>query len=122
MGYMCHHAIIVTSWDERSIVAAHKKACELFGNKNFLGTISYITEITPGAINGYRSFLIPPDGSKEGWEHSYCGDIARNRFTRWLDSQKDNYCEYVEVQFGDENGNNRLLKQTTFGEEFEELK
>ena len=117
MGYMCHHAIIVTSWDEESIVTAHKKACELFGDQNFLGVISYITEITPEATNGYRSFLISPDGSKEGWETSDRGDIARNRFTRWLNSQKDNYCEYAEVQFGDENGDNRLLKQTTFGEE-----
>ena len=117
MGYMCHHAIIVISWDKGSIVAAHKKACEIFENQNFLGTISYITEITPEATNGYRSFLISPDGSKEGWETSDRGDIARNRFIQWLDSQKDNYCEYAEVQFGDENGDNRLLKQTTFGEE-----
>ena len=114
MGYMCHHAIIVTSWDERSIVAAHKKACELFGDQNFLGRISEITEITPQVINGYMSFLISPDGSKEGWEHSERGHNARNKFIQWLSSQKKNWCQYAEVQFGDEGGDNRLLRSTEY--------
>jgi len=34
MGYMCHHAIIVTSWDKGSIVAAHKKEGEIMEIKS----------------------------------------------------------------------------------------
>ena len=112
MGYMRHHAIIVTSWDKRSITAAHQKACELFGDQNFLGRISEITDITPQVINGYMSFLISPDGSKEWWETSNRGDNARDTFINWLSLQKDNYCEYAEVQFVDEDGDNRLLRSS----------
>ena len=108
MGYMCHHAIIVTGWREEDVMAAHQKACEFFKG------ILHVSEITPEVTNGYISFLIPPDGSKEGWDTSYRGDIARNRFIRWLSSQKDNWCEYAEVQFGDEEGNDRLLRSRHF--------
>ena len=114
MGYMRHHAIIVTSWDKESITAAHQKAHELFENQNFLGVISYITEITPEVTNGYRSFLISPDGSKEWWDTSDRGDHIRAKFIQWLVSQKDNWCEYAEVQFGDEEGDDRLLRSTNF--------
>ena len=117
MGYMRHHAIIVTSWDKESITAAHQKAQELFGATNFLGRITEITDITPEVTNGYTSFLISPDGSKEWWETSDRGDHIRAKFIQWLASQKDNWCEYAEVQFGDEEGDDRLLRSRNFREE-----
>jgi len=112
MGYMRHHAIVVTGWREEDVMAAHQKACELFGDQNFLGRISHITEITPEATNGYRSFMISPDGSKEWWVTSNRGDASRDLFINWLSSNEDIYCNYAEVQFADEEGDNKLLRSS----------
>jgi len=106
MGYMRHHAIVVTSWDKRSINTAHQKAKELFEG------ILEISNITSEVTNGYRSFLIPPDGSKEGWGTSDLGNEARNAFINWLKSQNNNYCDYAEVSFADEYGYNKLLRSS----------
>jgi len=106
MGYMRHHAIVVTAWNENHIVMVHQKARELFEG------ISHITEITSEATNGYRSFLIPPDGSKEWWNTSDRGDKARDDFISWLTSNKDIYCNYAEVQFADEEGDDKLLRSS----------
>ncbi len=39
-------------------------------------------------INGYLSFFVAPDGSKEGWSESQNGDEAREKLTLWLDAEK----------------------------------
>ena len=114
---MRHHAIIVTSWDKKSITAAHQKASELFGELNFSwkgndGKITEITEITPEVTNGYMSFLISPDGSKEWRVTSDRGNNARSKFINWLTSHERIYCNYAEVQFADDEGDNRLLRSS----------
>lgn len=95
MGHMRHNAIIVTSWDKDLLIEAHTVA-----KKNF----KQITPITPEAVNGYVSFLIAPDGSKEGWDHSDRGDRARATFLRWLNSRRYDddsiTLDWIEVQFG----------------------
>lgn len=68
MGYIRHDAIVVTSCQGEAIEEAHSLAVELHLKP---------TAVTPEAINGYRSFLIPPDGSKEGWSDSDDGDETR---------------------------------------------
>lgn len=97
MGYMRHHAIIVTSWNEKAIEQAHQRARDLF---------PFVTEITPPSINNYRTFLVPPDGSKEGWDESDAGNTRRALFIEWLDAQRhdDNSTplRWVEVQYGDD--------------------
>lgn len=55
--------------------------------------------VTPGVINGYASFYIPPDGSKRGWEHA----IANNEFRREVmeaAAHEDSGVEAAEVCFG----------------------
>ena len=110
MGDIKHHAIIVTSWDEVLIFNANKKAIEVFED------IASVTEITKPTINSYASFLIAPDGSKEGWDHSYQGDSLRNDFIKWLESQcyddGSTALEYAEVQFGDTYNINMLLRHS----------
>ena len=104
MGYIRHHAIIVTSWDKDLLVKAYFKAFE-YNNQ--------ITPITDGVINGYCSFLIVPDGSKEGWPESDDGDISRKKFIEWLELQKyddgSSSLSYVEIQFGDDNGVTKII-------------
>ena len=97
MGIFHHHAIVVTSCDYDSIDRAHRQAitCRLSPS-----------EITPKVVNGYRSFFIPPDGSKEGWDASNFGDERRSQFLAWLraESKKPgrSFCgEWIAVNFGE---------------------
>ena len=102
MGYMVHHAIIVTSEYEVKITTAHYHAETLFEN---------VSDIIPGTANNSSSFLIPPDGSKEGWFASDDGDERRQKFVEYLRSQ--NGLSWVEVQFGDDEGDNCVIQSDT---------
>lgn len=107
MGYMRHHAIVLTSWSTEHLNNAHNKATDL-------GML--VTPITKGAVNGYRSFLVAPDGSKEGWDESEDGDRRRTDLVEWLESQRTEdggtYIDWVEVQFGDEGGDTRVIRDS----------
>ena len=107
MGYMRHHAIVVTSCNEELLTEAHKKASEIF---------SQVAPVTPETVNGYVSFLIAPDGSKEGWSHSEQGDKARDAFIKYLEAQRYDdgsiSINYVEVQFGDDDGVTNIIRNS----------
>ncbi len=101
MGYMRAHAIIVDSWDEASIKEAHTVALRMFDG------VAPVTEITPPAVNRHRSFMVAPDGSKEGWAESHAGDAARLHYKVWLREQSEAdrlYLDWVEVMFADDDG------------------
>jgi len=108
MGHTTHNAIIVTSWEEDLLQKANEKAISIFGS------IAAVSPITPATMNGYRSFLIAPDGSKEGWDHSNIGDQKRACFINWLDAQAyddgGNALDYVEVQFADDYGEIKIIR------------
>lgn len=95
MGHVLHHAIVVTSWDEQKIQEAHAKAVEIECTA---------TPIIESPVNGYRSFMVAPDGSKEGWDESDNGNDRRLRFTDWLREQSDDEgssrLEWVEISYG----------------------
>jgi hypothetical protein len=104
MGYMRHHAIIVTSWDNDRIVVAHVVATELGLS---------VTSLTDEVTNGYRSFLVGPDGSKEGWDASNAGDAQRALFVEWLNRHRyedgSTPYDWALIQYGDDDQDNRLL-------------
>ncbi len=78
MGYIRHHAIVVTGQHERiseARQAAVDAGCRL------------VSEVIGPGINATSSFLVAPDGSKEGWRDSDEGDAARERFIEWLRGQ-----------------------------------
>jgi hypothetical protein len=106
MGYMKHHAIIVTSWDREAIKQAHTKARELLLAINHYPKFRNISEIVDGAINGQCSFFIAPDGSKEGWQTSDQGDKMRADFIEYLESTRYEdgsiALKYVEISFGED--------------------
>ena len=97
MGYMRHHAIVITTWDRESAenVAAYAKE---------LGCTQ--SEMVESPVNGYFTLLIAPDGSKEGWNHSELGDTQRAELIQWLDAQRysdgSSPFDWVEVQYGDD--------------------
>ena len=97
MGYMVHHAIIVTSEYKEKIEEAH--ACAI-------GIFPEVSDIFPGTANSVGSFFVPPDGSKEGWVHSDDGDERREEFMEYLRGETG--LSWAEVQYGDDEGDNKL--------------
>ena len=104
MGYIKHHAIVVTCWDDKTIEKAWNMAKECG---------CQVSEILGPYSNGYRSFLVPPDGSKEGWEHSYEGDEARAEFKKWLtEHYESNWWEWTEISYGSDDGKAEVTDST----------
>ncbi len=66
MSYMVHHSIIVSSSIDELFNMAYLKALEIFGDQ--------VSNVVESNANGYRSFFIAPDGSKEGWVESNKGN------------------------------------------------
>jgi len=108
MGYMRHHAIVVTSPNTE----AHKKAKELFEE--------LVSPLVFSVTNDYNSFFVAPDGSKEGWDLSDKFDRKRKKFIEWLRSQAyedgSNSIKYVEVQFGDDNNEDEIISSVDMDE------
>ena len=97
MGYMQHHAIIVTSWDENHLSKAWEKATQIFRT-------SQITPIAHSPVNDYSTFLIGPDGSKEGWDESAKGNDQRTAFIDWMaENASSTYLDWAEIQYGGDN-------------------
>lgn len=90
MGYIKHQAIVVTAQDE-DIIAIRNKAIE-FG--------LLCSDVVLGLCNGYRSFLIASDGSKEGWEHSKIYDERRAKWIEWAKANQEFFFDWVLVSFG----------------------
>ena len=111
MGYIRHHAIIVTSWREASVLKAHAEAERLFAD-----TAAHVTPISPPAVNAETSFAVLPDGSKEGWGDSDKGDAAREAFKAYLLNMETegSWCSWVEVNFGGDDGDYAVL-ETPYG-------
>ena len=102
VGYLRRHAIVVTGDDFREskdILEAHAKATEIF---------PWVSPVSPPATNGERSFFLPPDGSKEGWEESRRGDERRDRFVEWLRTKSSVY--WVEVCYAEDEPNTRTTR------------
>lgn len=113
MGFIRHKAMIVTGGGER-LKKAHKKAKAIF-KKNKVET-SNITEIINSGMNGYESFAILPDGSKEGWPDSNLADKCRNELKEWLKNNQEGWNEWVEVSFGNDGGRANITEDNTMYE------
>lgn len=101
MGYIRHHSIVVTGISEY-IAEARNKAIEIFSG--------LVSGIIPSICNGYESFFIAPDGSKEGWSDSNEGDLKRDGFIEWLETADGvSYCEFY---YGDDEGKSKILRHS----------
>jgi hypothetical protein len=105
MGYIRHHAILVTSYNHDAAHMAHEQARTIFG--------PLVSEVKRSIINIFFSFAIFPDGSNEGWDDSEQGDTNRTLFKYWLNEQcfedKSSPYAWVEVQYGDDNRETRIV-------------
>lgn len=97
MGIVQHDAIVVVSWNDVDLDRAWNKAKELE-----LPTSSIV--VSP--LNGYRSFLIAPDGSQRGWEDDVMYEQRRAVYVTWLlmNSYPDGSAsvDFVTLKWGEE--------------------
>lgn len=95
MGHIEHHAIVVTSFDHALLVEARNMAD---------GLSMKPTDIVHSEVNGYESFMVPPDGSKSGWSESEAGDLRRSQLIAWMRSKSyvdgSSALEWCEVRYG----------------------
>jgi len=116
MGYMVHHAIVITSFDEKKLKAAHNKVKKIRSSYAMtVGNVGcWLSPISPATTNDYRSFFIAPDGSEAGWAESDKGDRLRNEVIEMLDSfayaDGSNSLKYAEVQYGDDENRNYIIR------------
>jgi len=94
MGYIRHDAIVVTASDYNNRLTVALEKAKQLGLP--------CSEIVPSPTNGYGSFLIAPDGSKEGWETSNSGNDAREAWKKWTN---DKYIDWAHVTYGGDDSN-----------------
>lgn len=93
MGIIQHHAVIATSFTSKAVsqvLDAIDKLPE--EDRNFF-------LVHTKAINGYKTVILVPDGSKEGWEASNKGDARRKWFRNLL--KEIRHFSYIEISFGE---------------------
>lgn len=107
MGYMRHHAIIVSSYDDDRIIKAREIAVDIG---------LPVTGVQVTQVNRHYTFVVTPDGSQEGWDHSIEFDDKRNRFVRWLRRQRfkdgSSPFNWVEVQYGDDDLDTKTIRSS----------
>jgi len=104
MGYMRHHAIIVSTFSDTAADKAHERAIELGCEPS---------PILTSRVNAIYTFLIPPDGSKESWPESDEGEERREAFLDWINLRRhedgSTVYDWALIQYGDEDADNRIL-------------
>lgn len=100
MGTIQHHAIIITHYSREGISKFRDKALaiasETWGEG---GWARLISPILPSPYNGYYTFFVAPDGSKEGWGPSEAGNEMRHSILRA--ARRAGMLEVVEVTYGE---------------------
>lgn len=93
MGTINHDAIIVTT--NRLTIAAVARA-------EAVRLELPCSDLVESPVNGYVSFLIAPDGSKEGWQDSDTGDVARSAWIKWARERwHHDDIHFVHVRYGE---------------------
>jgi hypothetical protein len=97
VGYVKHSAIIVTGKDLAIVGRARSVASVLQ---------LVVTDVVADSVNGYHSFLVAPDGSKEGWIDSDLGDQRRDQFVEWIRVLPDTegHLDWIDVEYGGDHG------------------
>jgi hypothetical protein len=100
MGTIQNDAIIVTGYKEE-ILNAHKKAMEIF-NADYDGhqEINLVSPRINHVINCDETFIVSPDGSKEGWDMSDEFNRRRNLYISYLKS-RGYHLDWVYISYGE---------------------
>lgn len=100
MGYVRHTAIIVTSYDYDTAVAA-ALIIKTLGNAERQAL--HMSNLIPPIVNDYWTLLVAPEGSKLGWPEADKAAEARDRVIAWLREQDG--LSWVEVHYGSDDNN-----------------
>lgn len=93
MGTIYHRTIVVTGYNLESTTEAHTMATEYLGH--------LVSPIVKSQTNGYASFFIAPDGSKQGWDTQEKADAGRTAFIAWLEKNRPRlYLDWIAVLYG----------------------
>lgn len=94
MGYIKHNTIVV-------IIDPYHHDIQAIYNRCLDIADSLLTNPVRCPTNGYYSFCMVPDGSKENWEESQFGDDKRQKLKNYLWFLKNKcYVDFVEIEFG----------------------
>ncbi|MCU0431629.1 MAG: hypothetical protein MUF42_16830 [Cytophagaceae bacterium] len=108
-----HHGIIVTGQSKPLIKEIRQKAIEIFKTHMEAGFgYRLVGEIQESLINNFFTFMIFPDGSKEGHETSEDGDVVRKKIVEYLDevnSSSPDKINYVELYYGTDDHESGIL-------------
>ena len=109
-----HHAIIVTSNDKESLGLVRNEVLRLYkSNMEAKNSSQLVGPIIDSLINKFCSFLIAPDGSKEGYDASEDGNRIRKKIVEFLNSIAEadgsNTIKFVEVEFGNDERTARVV-------------
>jgi len=99
MGTTHHITMIVTSFDEKKLTRTRNKALKLLKKQN-------ITRIIGEGINGYKSFVIVPNGSQAGWSSYVEHREGILKLKEWIDETMpyedgSTSVKYVISEFGE---------------------
>lgn len=99
MGYTKHDALLITTWDSRvgEIIDAFRGGLEK-------DMASLIQGPLPGVANGVFTFVVVPDGSKQGWPTSHNTRALRRALLTVLRLERECFFDAVVVEFGGEFG------------------
>jgi hypothetical protein len=115
MGYDRHHIITVTTYNADLAFQAHGAAREIFA-QCIERQGELVTPIRTGLVNDWHTFVVTPDGSKEGWGTSDQGDNARAMFVAWLESHRfedgSSPFDWAEVQYGDDCKETKVVRHS----------
>lgn len=107
MGRIKHNVIVVTAFQKEAIDKGMDKATSL-------GLV--VTNIVRGTANEYYSFLIAPDGSKEGWDESDKMDVLREEWIKFADKLQEHglYLDFVHLSFGGDDDTTTILNKAIY--------
>ena len=95
MGTINHNAIVVTGFSPRDNPTAFQNL------RDSVAAVGLPTSaVVPAWLNGYHSFFVAPDGSKEYWDESDDGDDKR-QVVRQILRESSAAHHWVEVSFGE---------------------
>ena len=107
MGYIRHHAIIVTgTWAQARALRAIVFHILAYQDGPEIVRLP-VSDLMESQVNGHVSFVVGPDGSNEHRDASEIGNALRDQIIRAL---RDSQTSWTEVQYGDDEGQNIVLR------------
>lgn len=109
-----HHVIVVTSNQKEKLEKIRKEVIELYQSKmEAKNSSKLVGPIQESLINGFVTFLIAPDGSKEGYDASDDADRIRQLVVDLVRSfpsnEEEGYLQFVEVSYGQDDGKAQIV-------------